>query len=58
MATKIPADIQTFTTEGEGAFYRFLHACAKPDVRHPAWYLPEIEGREPDFILYGRYCGG
>lgn len=57
MATMIPADIQTFTTEGESAFYRFLKACAKPDERHLAWYLPEIEGREPDFILYGRDCG-
>jgi len=31
MATMIPYDIQTFTTDGEGAFYRFLQAVAVPD---------------------------
>lgn len=48
----IPAGIHSFTTEGEGTFYRFLHTCAKPDDRHIAWYQPDIAGREPDFILY------
>lgn len=57
MATMIPADIQIFTTEGEGAVYRFLQACAKPDDRYTAWYLPDIQGREPDFILYAQDAG-
>lgn len=57
MATMIPADIQTFTTDGEGVFYRFLQACAKPDDRYTAWYLPDILGREPDFILYAQDAG-
>ncbi|MEK6654687.1 MAG: hypothetical protein AABY92_06025 [Thermodesulfobacteriota bacterium] len=52
MATMIPDDIQDFTTPGEGAFYRFLQAVAQPDDRHLSWYLPDIQGREPDFILY------
>ena len=57
MATMIPADIHAFTTEGEGIFYRFLQACAKPDVRYIAWYQPNIAGHEPDFILYAQDAG-
>jgi hypothetical protein len=57
MATMIPDDIQEFTTPGEGVFYRFLRACAKPDVSYIAWYQPDIAGREPDFILYAQDAG-
>jgi len=57
VATMIPADIHAFTTEGEGIFYRFLQACAKPDVRYIAWYQPNIAGHEPDFILYAQDAG-
>lgn len=57
MATMIPNDIQEFTTPGEGVFYRFLQSCAKPDDRYTAWYLPDILGREPDFLLYAPDAG-
>jgi hypothetical protein len=57
MATMIPDDIQVFTMPGEGAFYRFLQAVARPDDRHLSWYLPDIQGREPDFILYSEDVG-
>ena len=48
----IPADIEVFTTEEEKSFYRFLHSVAKPDHKYFCWYLPDISGREPDFLLY------
>ena len=57
MAYMIPHDIQEFTTEGEGKFYRFLSAVAKPDYRYVVWYLPNIKGREPDFLLYSDQLG-
>ncbi len=57
MATMIPHDIQDFTTEGEGQFYRLLSAVAKPDSRYMAWYLPDINGREPDFLLFSDAVG-
>lgn len=57
MATMIPADIDVFTTEGEKSFYRFLHAVAKPDQKYLCWYLPDINGREPDFLLYSEDVG-
>jgi hypothetical protein len=50
MATMIPADIDEFHTEGEGRFYHFLNAVAKPDEQYLAWYLPGIDGKESDFI--------
>ncbi|HQG65764.1 MAG TPA: nuclease-related domain-containing protein, partial [Smithella sp.] len=57
MATMIPADTEEFTTEGEKTFYRFLHAVAKPDHKYLCWYLPDINGREPDFLLYSEDVG-
>lgn len=57
MATMLPADIEQFTTPGEGVFYRFLQACARPDDRYIAWYQPDIRGLEPDFILYAPDAG-
>lgn len=57
MATVIPDDIPVFTTPGEGAFYRFLQTVARPDDRHLSWYLPDVKGREPDFILYSEDIG-
>jgi len=57
MATMIPDDIQVFTTPGEGAFYRFLQTVARPDDRHLSWYLPDVQGREPDFIIYSEDVG-
>lgn len=55
MALMIPDYTSEFTTEGERRFYEFLAAAAKPDNRFTGWYLPDLEGREPDFILY---CDG
>ena len=52
MATMIPDSIGEFTTEGERKFYRFLESVAKPDNKYTAWYSPDIEGMEPDFILF------
>ena len=57
MATMIPSNIEAFTTEGERVFYRFLQAVAKPDDRYIAWYQPDIQGHEPDFILYAQDAG-
>jgi UvrD-like helicase C-terminal domain/Nuclease-related domain len=57
MALMIPDEVQSFTTEGEGKFYRFLSAAAKPDNSYLAWYLPNIHGKEPDFILYSDSVG-
>lgn len=57
MATLIPSDIQSFTTPGERSFYRFLQSYAKPDDKYIAWYQPDIQGSEPDFILYVQDAG-
>jgi hypothetical protein len=57
MALMIPDEVQGFTTEGEGKFYRFLSAVAKPDNSYLAWYLPNIQDKEPDFILYSDSIG-
>jgi len=52
MATMIPEDIGEFETEGEKAFYKFLERVAKPDAHYLCWYTPDINGNEPDFLLY------
>lgn len=57
MATMIPANIESFTTEGEMQSYRFLKEVAKPDSQNIVWYSPDIKGREPDFILYSHQVG-
>lgn len=57
MATMIPSDIDSFKTRGEESFYRFLEIAAKPDRRYTSWYLPDVEGREPDFILFSEEQG-
>jgi len=48
----IPRDIEEFGTEGEKAFYKFLEGVAKPDAHYLCWYLSDINGNEPDFLLY------
>jgi hypothetical protein len=50
-------NIGEFKTEGEKRFYRFLEAAAKPDSKFTIWYLPNIEWREPDFILFCEEVG-
>jgi hypothetical protein len=57
MATMIPNACDEFKTEGEQRFYRFLELVAKPDQKFTTWYLPDIEGREPDFILFSEDVG-
>ena len=53
----IPNDVEEFQTEGERVFFRFLQSVAKPDSRYVAWYLPDVNGKEPDFLLYGDDIG-
>ncbi len=57
MATMIPSDVDQFTTEGERQFYRFLERVARPDSRYLSWYLPDIRGKEPDFLLFSDEVG-
>jgi hypothetical protein len=57
MATMMPSDIGEFETEGERAFYKFLEGVAKPDAHYFCWYLPEVNGKEPDFLLYFEEVG-
>jgi len=57
MATMIPDDVDNFGTDGERQFYGFLKTAAKPDSKYLAWYLPDINGREPDFILFCKDTG-
>ncbi len=57
MATMIPENVEEFTTNGERQTYRFLQSVAKPDKFFICWYLPDIDGNEPDFILYSRENG-
>jgi hypothetical protein len=48
MATMIPNDVEELQTEGERAYFRFLHSVAKPDSRYVVWYLPDVNGKETD----------
>ena len=57
MATMIPENVKNFTTEGEKQSYRFLEMVAKPDAQYICWYLPDIQGNEPDFILFSNKKG-
>jgi len=53
----MPDQVESFATEGEGRFYRFLEAAAKPDSSYLAWYTPDVQSKEPDFILYSDKVG-
>ncbi|MEM5789803.1 MAG: NERD domain-containing protein, partial [Syntrophobacteraceae bacterium] len=57
MALMIPDYTTEFTTNGERRFYEFLARFAKPDEKFTSWYLPDLQGREPDFILYSDGIG-
>ena len=57
MATMIPENVEQFTTEGERQTYHFLEAVAKPDNRFVCWYLPDVQGKEPDFLLFSGKTG-
>lgn len=51
MATMFPGQVTGFSTPGEGVTYAFLQKAARPDALFQVWYEPDIENREPDFIL-------
>jgi superfamily I DNA and RNA helicase len=57
MALMIPDNVELFATDGERQFYRFLEGVAKPDSTHIAWYTPDIQGNEPDFLLFSTHAG-
>lgn len=57
MATMIPENVERFTTDGEKQSYCFLEAVAKPDEDYLCWYLPDVLGEEPDFILFSNDLG-
>jgi len=53
----IPEDVSDFKTPGEKTFYRFLELISKKQKKYIIWYLPDINGKEPDFILYCSHIG-
>ena len=57
MAFMLPEQVDSFKTEGEGRFYRFLATVARLDSSYLAWYTPDLQGKEPDFILYSDSVG-
>jgi len=57
VALMIPSETDEFTTDGEKVFYRFLSSVAKPDNSYLAWYTPDLQGKQPDFILYSNEVG-
>jgi hypothetical protein len=57
MALMIPDDVEQFKTEGEKHFYHFLQTSVRPDAKHIAWYTPDIDGKEPDFLLFSQDVG-
>lgn len=57
MAKMIPENVKQFTTEGEGAVYNFFKKVAVPDIKYNIWYTPDIDDKEPDFILFCNKIG-
>ncbi len=57
MSTMIPNNVDRFATDGERQFYGFLKKVAKPDAQFITWYTPDIQGREPDFLLFNKRVG-
>lgn len=53
----IPENVEQFTTEGEGKAYRFFKKVAVPDNKYQIWYTPDINDKEPDFILFCNKIG-
>ncbi len=51
------SEVALFKTPGEGTVYHFLKSLALPDEDFLAWYSPDINKREPDFILLSPDCG-
>ena len=57
MATMIPENVQAFKTDGERAFYYFLQTVARPDDQYVAWYSPDLDNKEPDFLIFSKTAG-
>jgi len=52
MANMFPAQNETFLNDGEKIFYRFIEQAGKPDSKYMCWYIPDVKGEEPDFIVF------
>lgn len=57
MARMFPDEIHDFATPGEARVYEFIRDAVKPDGEFLCWYSPEVEEREPDFVLLSPACG-
>lgn len=57
MAKMFPEEAGDCATTGEKKFFDFLKNSARPDNACLAWYCPDIDDKEPDFILYTPYSG-
>ncbi|MFO8083770.1 MAG: 3'-5' exonuclease [Desulfobacterales bacterium] len=57
MAKMIPDNVEQFTTEGERHVYNFFKKVAVPDDKYSIWYAPDIQNREPDFVLFCNKIG-
>ena len=53
----IPENLCQFSTDGERQVYKFLSEVAKPDADYIVWYTPDLQGEEPDFIIYNDTIG-
>ena len=53
----IPEGVEQFTTEGECKAYNFFRKVAVPDIKYQIWYTPDIDDKEPDFILFCNKIG-
>ena len=57
MAIMIPDAVKQFSTDGEQQFYMFIETVARPHDHFICWHTPNINGNEPDFILYSKKTG-
>lgn len=57
MAIMIPDEVSNFTNPGEKQVYDFLKRVTKPDDQYIVWYSPDVNDREPDFLLYNHDLG-
>jgi len=57
MAFMLPRDVTKFKTEGEQQVYHFFRSVAQPDAQYLCWYTPDVQDREPDFVLFCKKTG-
>ena len=50
-------ELRSLGHKEKNRFYKFLEAVAKPDGSYLCWYLPDIQGKEPDFLLFADDIG-